>query len=86
NPSIFLVAGRKSLQTWYAQDARVVANIFNETNCVMWLEGVWCLFEPFKSSVCKYMHDNYDLEIFARLVREEPPHEVFTIYRVYRRQ
>lgn len=86
NPSIFLVAGRKSLQTWYAQDARVVANIFNETNCVMWLEGVWCLFEPFKSSVCKYMHDNYDLEIFARLVREEPPHEVFTIYRVYRRR
>lgn len=86
NPSIFLVAGRNSLQTWYGQDPRVVDTIFNSTNCVMWLEGVWCLFEPFKSTVCKYMHDNYDLEILARLVRKEPPHETFTIYKVYRRR
>lgn len=85
NPSIFLVAGRNSLQTWYAQDFRAIQHIFNDTDCVMWLEGAWCLFEPFKSTVCKYMHDNYDLEIVARLVREENPEQVFTIYRVYRR-
>jgi len=85
NPSIFLVAGRNSLQTWYAQFPYAVEHIFNATDCVMWLEGAWCLFEPFKSTVCKYMHDNYDLEIVARLVREENPHQVFTIYRVYRR-
>ena len=85
-PSIFLVAGRNSLQTWYAQDNRVASNVFNSTSCVMWLEGAWCLFEPFKSSVCKYMHDNYDLEVFARLQRKEPPYETFTIYKVYRRK
>jgi hypothetical protein len=85
NPSIFLVAGRNSLQTWYAQFPYAVQHIFNATDCVMWLEGAWCLFEPFKSTVCKYMHDNYDLEIVARLVREENPGQVFTIYRVYRR-
>ena len=85
NPSIFLVAGKNSLQTWFGSNKKVMESIFNESDCIMWLEGAWCLFEPHKSNVCKYMHDNYKLEVFARLVREENPEQVFTLYKVYRK-
>jgi len=86
NPSIFLVAGKNSLQTWFGQNKKVMDKIFSETDCVLWLEGAWCLFEPHKSGVCKNMHDNYNLTVFARYVREENPEQVFTIYNVFKKQ
>lgn len=86
NPSIFLVEGRNSLQTWFGQNDEVMNNVFEKTDCVMWLEGAWCAVDPnFKKGICKSMHDKYKLTIFARYVREENPEQVFTIYRVYRK-
>lgn len=86
NPSIFLVEGRNSLQTWFGQNDRVMNDVFEKTDCVMWLEGAWCAVDPnFKKGICKSMHDKYKLTIFARHVREENPEQVFTIYRVYRK-
>lgn len=85
NPSIFLVQGKNSLQTWFGSNKRVMDRLFNESGCIYYLEGAWCLFEPHKSTVCKYMHDNYKLEIVARYVREESPNHVFTLYRVYKK-
>lgn len=85
NPSIFLVAGKNSLQTWFGSNRKVMEEIFNESDCVLWLEGAWCLFEPHRSGVCKNMHSNYRLEIFARLVRDENPNQVFTIYKVHKK-
>ena len=86
NPSIFLVEGRNSLQTWFGLDDRVMNDVFEKTDCVMWLEGAWCAVDPrFKKGICKSMHDKYKLTIFARHVRKENPKQVFTIYRVYRK-
>ncbi len=85
NPSIFLVQRMNSLQTWYSSNKFVMDRIYNKTNCVLWLEGAWCLFEPHKSGVCKYIHDNYKLKVLYRLVREGNPNQVFTIYQVYRK-
>lgn len=85
NPSIFLVEGKNSLQTWFGQNDGVMNDVFARTDCVMFLEGAWCLFPPHKDTVCKTMHDKYKLEIFARHIRKENSEQVFTIYRVYRK-
>ncbi len=85
NPSIFLVNGKNSLQTRFGGDSAVMNKIFSQSSCVLWLEGAWCLFEPHKSGVCKYMHDNYNLTVFARHIRKENPDQVFTLYLVKRR-
>ncbi|RLI95153.1 MAG: hypothetical protein DRO90_00830 [Candidatus Altiarchaeales archaeon] len=86
NPSIFLIHGKNSLQTWFGSNKRVMDEIFNETDCVLWLEGAWCLFEPHKSGVCRNMHNRYELEIMDRHVMEDNPEQVFTIYKVRRKE
>jgi len=78
-PSVYLVMGKNSLQTWFGENKTVMGKIFNETDCVMFDEGFWCTLEPYKSSVCKYMHDNYDLTVYAKTIAEG--HE-FIFYKV----
>jgi hypothetical protein len=78
-PSIYLVLGKNSLQTWFGQNKTVMGEIFNKTDCVMFDEGFWCTLEPYKSSVCKYMHDDYNLTVYAKTSAEG--HE-FTFYNV----
>ncbi|MFH0861374.1 MAG: glycosyltransferase family 39 protein [Candidatus Altiarchaeota archaeon] len=82
NPNIFLINGRSALQTWFGQNRRVMQDVYGKTDCVLFLEGAWCLWEPHKSGVCKYMKDNYNLTVMWRLVRENNPDQVFTIYKV----
>ncbi len=84
-PSIFLINGKGGLQTWYGSNAPVMDRVFAESGgCVYYLEGAWCLFPPHKDGVCAAMHKNYELEEAYRLVREENPGQVFTLYRVRR--
>lgn len=82
NPNIFLVNDRSALQTWFGQNNKVMRDIFSETDCMMFLEGAWCLWEPHKSGVCKSMHNRYNLTLKWRLVRQDNPNQVFTIYNV----
>lgn len=63
-PSIWLVMGYPSMQTWFGQNQEVMDWAFNTTDCVMFYEAYWCGAEPYKSTVCKYMHDNYNLTEF----------------------
>lgn len=84
-PSIFLINEKGSLQTWYGSNRPVMDRVFAESgDCVYYLEGAWCLFPPHKDGVCAAMHENYDLDAAFRLVREENPDQVFTLYRVRR--
>ncbi|MFC2154641.1 glycosyltransferase family 39 protein [Candidatus Altiarchaeota archaeon] len=86
NPSILIVPGKSSLQTWFGGNAKVMDRIFEESDdCVYFLEGAWCLFEPHKSGVCRTMQSRYDLEVSHRMVREDDKSQVFTIYRVRRK-
>lgn len=82
NPSIFLINGRSTLQTWNGQNTKRMKEISEETDCIMFLEGAWCLFEPHKSGVCEHMHKAYDLKVRWRLTREENQEQVFTLYEV----
>jgi 4-amino-4-deoxy-L-arabinose transferase-like glycosyltransferase len=65
-PSMFLVIGRPSLQTWFGQNNNIMDWVYNRTDCVLFYEAYWCGSEPYKSSVCKHMHDNYKLEVYAK--------------------
>lgn len=85
NPSIFLIHGKNSLQTWFGSNTKVMNEIFNKTDCVIWLEGAWCLFEPHKSGVCMNMHDRYNLTMIDQYIREENPDQKFALYRVERK-
>lgn len=66
-PSIYLPMGKNSLQTWFGQNKTVMDKVFRETDCVIFDEGFWCNLEPYKSSVCKYMHDNYNLVVIDNI-------------------
>ncbi len=85
NPSIFLVEGKNSLQTWFGTNDAVMSRIFNESSCVMWLEGAWCLFPPYKEGICKKMHTLYNLTVFDSYTRPENTKQKFTLYMVRRK-
>jgi len=87
NPSMYLVMGKNSLQTWYGQNNEVMKRIFNKTDCVIFEDGFWCLYEPYRNSVCKNMHDKYQLTEIARwnirgYTFERGMNESFAFYRV----
>ncbi len=65
-PSIYLLQGKTSLQTWNAQTNYVLMKkIFNTTNCVIFDDGFWCGVEPYKNDVCEYVKNNYNLTLAA---------------------
>jgi len=82
NPSIFLIRGKPSLQTWFGGNKRVMSELFTETDCIYFLEGAWCLFEPHKSGVCKSIRSRYNLTVEWNMTREENKDHVFTLYRI----
>lgn len=65
-PSLFLPLGINSMQTWFGQNPSVMDYVFSKTDCVLFFEGYWCGTEPYKSGVCKYMHDHYTLAVWKR--------------------
>ena len=66
-PSIFLVMGEGSLQTWYGSNTNTMKELFNKTDCVIFDDNFWCNLEPYKSSVCKHMFDAYNLTTIASI-------------------
>ncbi len=60
-PSMYLAAGVNSLQTWFGQNEQIMKELFEKTDCVVFDDGFWCWVEPYKSSVCKHMFDEYEL-------------------------
>ncbi len=79
-PSMWLVMGYPSMQTWFGQNKPVMEWAFNQTDCIMFYEAYWCGSEPYKSTVCKSMHDNYNLELFKQ---KNLTDRNITLYRVY---
>ena len=84
NPGMLIVMGKEALQVRYAYDPKVMKDIFKRTDCVFFIEGYWCNTEPHKSSVCKFIHDNYNLTTYARDVITMPGNINWTLtaYRV----
>ncbi|MBU4266843.1 MAG: glycosyltransferase family 39 protein [Candidatus Altiarchaeales archaeon] len=86
NPSVFLVEGKNSLQAWYGTNDPVMNRLFNETNCVMWLEGAWCVVSPqHREGTCKNMHNKYNLTVVDSYTRPENTEQVFNLYMVNRK-
>lgn len=67
-PSMYLITGKNSLQTWYGENKNVMNDLFNKTDCIIFDDGFWCNVEPYKSSVCKRMFDDYKLEEISSLL------------------
>jgi len=83
NPSVFLVEGKNSLQTWFGTNDRVMNRIFNESKCVMWLEGAWCVVsKQHREGGCQNMHNRYNLTVFDSYTRPENTEQVFNLYMV----
>jgi len=86
NPSVFLVEGKNSLQTWFGSNTKVMDKIFDESDCVMWLEGAWCVVsKQHREGACKAMHNRYNLEVFDSYTRPENTKQTFTLYKVSRK-
>jgi len=79
-PSIFLVEGKPSLQTWNGQNERVMRELFQKTDCVVFDDNYWCNIEPYKSSVCKHMFDAYNLTEINHITVDSG--QTYTMYRV----
>jgi 4-amino-4-deoxy-L-arabinose transferase-like glycosyltransferase len=79
-PSIFLVMGKNSLQTWNGQNSAMMNELFERTDCVIFDDGYWCNLEPYKSSVCKHMFDSYELKLLDTV--EEKTGHTYTFYLV----
>jgi hypothetical protein len=59
DPSIYLVAGLPSLQSWMGTDTHTMAEVWNRTDCVILDQDFWCGIEPYKSSECKTILTEY---------------------------
>jgi len=82
-PSIYIAEGKASLQTWNGQNAKVMDDLFNKTDCIVFDDGYWCNVEPYKSSVCKQMFDGFNLEKIESYT--DPTGPTYTFYRVTRK-
>jgi len=80
-PSIFLIMNKGSLQTWYGSNSRVMKELFNRTDCVIFDDNFWCNLEPYKTSVCKHMFDNYDLTLISSVKSMDESH-TYSLYRL----
>jgi len=78
-PSIYLMHNKSSLQTWNGQNEARMRELFNKTDCVIFDDGFWCHVEPYQSTVCKYMFDNYEL---TKLASIEVDNKNYTLYKV----
>jgi len=79
-PSIFLIEGKPSLQTWNGQNEKVMKELFKKTDCVIFDDNYWCNIEPYKSSVCKHMFDAYNLTEIDHITVDTG--QTYTLYRV----
>ncbi|MFH1421031.1 MAG: glycosyltransferase family 39 protein [Candidatus Aenigmatarchaeota archaeon] len=85
-PSMWLVMGKTSMQTWFGQNQPIMDWAFNITdNCVYFYEAYWCGTEPYKSSVCNHMHSAFDLTQIAQTSAVEGTLRNITLYRVNRK-
>ena len=78
-PSIYLMHNKSSLQTWNGQNEERMRELFKKTDCVIFDDGFWCHVEPYESTVCKYMFDNYKL---TKLASIEVDDKNYTLYKV----
>jgi len=81
-PSIYLVMGKNSLQTWNAQNKERMNEIFNKTDCVIFDDGFWCHIEPYESSICKDIFDDYNLVLIEEY--QEKTGKTYSFYKVLR--
>lgn len=81
-PSMYLVNGVDSLQTWNAKvNIPEMKKIFNQTSCVIFDDGYWCQIEPYKTDICTWVKQNYNLTyISSQYVRNNG--NTFTFYKV----
>jgi 4-amino-4-deoxy-L-arabinose transferase-like glycosyltransferase len=79
-PSMYLLMDMGSLQTWNGQNEKMMRELFNKTDCVIFDDGFWCNVEPYKSSVCKNMFDRYNITELTSVTVDETRH--YTIYKV----
>ncbi len=77
-PSLILVNGKNSLQAWYAQNTNVREKIL-QNDCVLFYEEYWCNAEPYKSGPCKFFHDKFDMEVYARRTERG---KSYTLYKI----
>lgn len=78
-PSMYLVNGNNALQTWFGSNVKVMNELFNKTDCIIFDYGFWCNLEPYKSSICKPMFVNYDLTAISSI---DVDNHNYTLYRV----
>ncbi|HDM05773.1 MAG TPA: phospholipid carrier-dependent glycosyltransferase [Candidatus Aenigmarchaeota archaeon] len=82
-PSMYLVNGKNSLQTWFGQNNKVMDELFNKTDCIIFDDGFWCQLEPYKSTVCKHMFNAYKL---TKLKSTKIDNNEYTFFKVGRRK
>ena len=63
-PSVVLNNGKNAINARYAQNPKIVNEIFNKTDCVFFYEEYWCSSEPWKSNIAAYFHTNFDLIVY----------------------
>jgi 4-amino-4-deoxy-L-arabinose transferase-like glycosyltransferase len=81
-PSMYMISGKKALQTWNCRNKEVMKKIFSKTDCVVFDEGYWCQIEPYKSEVCSCLHNDYTL-IPIETHDVKGSRHVYTFYNVY---
>lgn len=59
DPSIYLVAGQPSLQSWMGTDKNTMDKLWNETDCIIFDKDFWCTVEPYKSAECVTVLNQY---------------------------
>lgn len=83
-PSLFMVNGANSLQTYLHEDKRIADEVFKKTDCVFFYEGYWCVnVLAHKNGICRMMHENFELTPYATLKERN---KVFTFYTVKRKK
>lgn len=79
-PSMFLVNGVNSLQSWNAKtNKKRMKDIFSKTDCVLFYKGYWCQVEPYKSEICDYILENYETEVYSEKTARS---KEFVFYRI----
>jgi len=63
DPSIYLVSGQPSLQSWMGTDRKIMGELWNKTDCVIFDKDFWCGIEPYKSSECNTIFTEYPASI-----------------------
>ena len=59
DPSIYLVAGQPSLQSWMGTDKNTMDSLWEKTDCIIFDKDFWCTVEPYKSAECVTVLNQY---------------------------